>query len=174
MIYIGLLCFGLFVGTLLCLGLSFIADIKAWQKAATYILGAVLSAALLKFLDILGSKEHPDAISGYPIGLFIALLWSFNGRASVRLQSPDPRVQFFGWLQLTWVILITVVLVTYTVLHAPMEPIGVQLVFGLAVVMTFAVIGFLLYHAYRALQYRNGRHPDGEDQKSGSPPVSGG
>jgi hypothetical protein len=162
MIYIGLLCFGLFVGTLLCVGILFIADMASWQKAITFILAITASGAMFKFLDILGTKDHPDALAGYPIGLFIALLWSFCGYANARIQSTDKRYQFFGWMHLAGVVGVTTVLVTYTVLQAPMGSMGNQVVFGLAVVLAFGVIGFLIYNAVLAMQRNhngNGNRP---------------
>ncbi len=171
MIYVGLLCFGLFVGTLLCVGILFIADLTSWQKAVAFILGAVASGAMFKFIGILATKDHPDALAGYPVGLFIALLWSFNAYAAIHLKSTDKRYQFFGWIQLVGLITVTTVLVTYTILQAPMDSLATRIVFGLAIAVAFGVIGTMLYYAVMAMQRNhNGNGPPAAN----NPPPPGG
>ncbi len=155
MIYVGLLCFGLFVGVLLCVGIMFMEDLASWQKAVVFILGVVASGVIFKFLNILEPQEHPDARAGYPIGLLIALLWSLNGYAAVNLRSSDKVDRFFGWLQMVGLVVVTTVLVTYVVLQAPMPSLGTRIVFSLALAVVFSVTGLLIYNAAIAMK-RNG------------------
>jgi hypothetical protein len=158
MAHLGMLCFGLFVGTLLCLGLVYITDWTSFVKAATYILGAISSAAIFKFLDVLNIESNKDAIFAYPIGLFIALLWSFTQYAAANIGSGDGKLQFFGWGHLVGVVGITTMLVTFTVLQdAQINNITNQWILGIIVAISFSFIAFMLYNAFTAIK----RRPDG-------------
>ncbi len=161
MIYVGVLCFGLFVGSLLCVGTLFMADMPSWQKAVAFILGAVISGVMLKFIDVLGTQKEPGALSGYPIGLLIALLWSLNGYAAINLRSSDKVDRFFGWLQIVGLVVVTTVLVTYVVLQAPMPSLGTRIVFSLALAVVFSVTGLLIYNAAIAMKRNGNGKPHG-------------
>ena len=72
--YLGLFSLGAFVGTIAALGIRYIKDIDQWQKVLAAVLPAVLSGVALAFVD---RFKYSPAIGCYPLGLVVALMWTY-------------------------------------------------------------------------------------------------
>lgn len=76
--YLGLFCLGAFVGAIGTFALRFVKDISDWRKVLALALPAVLSGVSVIFVD---KFKYSPALGCYPLGLLVALLWSFSDTA---------------------------------------------------------------------------------------------
>ncbi|MBI5761414.1 MAG: hypothetical protein HZA46_23135 [Planctomycetales bacterium] len=81
MAYFGLLTLGAFIGTILLGGLQFAKNLDAFKKVVTYLFSSAFAGTLMTFFNYL-AKEHgvqnfAHAVFMYPVGLFMALVFSF-------------------------------------------------------------------------------------------------
>ena len=76
--YLGLFSLGVFVGAIASLGVRYVSDVKEWQIVLAAALPAVLSGVALAFVD---RFKYSPAIGCYPLGLVIALMWTYADTA---------------------------------------------------------------------------------------------
>lgn len=105
--YLGLLCLGAFVGTIVTYGMHFITNWDSAAKAMTAILAAALSGASVAFLDHF--SKHTEAVGAYCVGLLIALTWLYASVALANIRSDLPSLRLLGWLHLAGVVVINLV-----------------------------------------------------------------
>lgn len=108
MSYLGLLCLGVFVGTLLCIAVRKTTDWSDAVKVVVAMLGAALSGTVLIAIKGWIGVSAGDEIFMYPVGLAWSLLWLYTDQAIENVRSPVVNQQIVGWLHVGGMILGTV------------------------------------------------------------------
>lgn len=149
MSYVGMLCFGLFVGSMITLALNMLpSNFGAVWKAVVAILGAVSSGAVFNFIKFLLDTGAPkDSVYAYPIGLFITIIWYMGQYAIIWIQSPDATRNFLGWLGLVGIIAVTTLLADYVVTREGALGPQVSTILTVILIVISSVIALMLYIA---------------------------
>lgn len=92
--YLGLLCLGAFVGSIAALGVRYIKSIDQWEKVLAAVLPAVLSGVALAFVE---RFKESAALGCYPLGLVLAMLWTYADVAVENAASANSRLALIGW-----------------------------------------------------------------------------
>ena len=107
MSFIGMLALGIFVGSIISIGVLKTTDWSKLQGLFVTILGSALSGAVFAFINYLGGTKLGDAVFLYPLGLLLALMWAYARAAAQHIQAPDKSLRLLGWLHLVGLLIVT-------------------------------------------------------------------
>ncbi len=103
--YLGLFCLGCFVGSIALVGLQFMTNSAKWKEGMTAMILATLSGSAVLFVD---KFRNSPAIGAYPLGLLIALLWTYATVAIKNIRDDHRHIRVLGWLHMAGVVLINI------------------------------------------------------------------
>ena len=104
--FLGLFCLGAFIGALVTYGLQFVSGLQNWQQLLATIIAAVFTGAVIAFVDRFRTSP---ALGAYPVGLLVALMWTYANVAVNHIKSPDKHLKMLGWGHIGAATLISVV-----------------------------------------------------------------
>jgi len=116
--FLGMLALGLFVGTIISLGI-YNTKVDAWQKLGTMLsvtLGAAFGGTVFIFLEALGGKTLGAARFMYPVGLILGMMWVYIRWAEEQMESGTPLEKKLGLGHLVLVLFITAVVLVIVVM----------------------------------------------------------
>ena len=97
--YVGLLLLGIFVGTIIAIGVQNIKYGGAnLSKFLASVFGAAFSGVVFGFIEKLMNTHLGDALFMYPIGLAYSLLFAFAGTAMKNISETKLDLKILGWL----------------------------------------------------------------------------
>lgn len=112
--YLGMLALGIFVGTIITVG---VINTKDWTKIhglLVTLLGAALSGAVFGFIEYLGGQSLGDALFNYPVGLLLGMMWAYVWVAARHIREGH---RLLGWLHIAGVVIVT--LLALLILFSP-------------------------------------------------------
>lgn len=105
---------GIFVGTIITVGVIKTKDWTKLQGLLVTLLGSALSGSVFGFIDYLGGQRLGDALFNYPVGLVLGMMWAFVAEAAENIRRGYP---WLGWLHIAGVVLATIL--TLLILFSP-------------------------------------------------------
>jgi hypothetical protein len=97
---LGLFTLGIFVGTIVTMGVEKVNDWSNIQKVLGAIFSAVFAGVILVFIRTAAGENLQEAAPYYPIGLFYGLLWYYARAAVAHVQANDTGMKALGWLHI--------------------------------------------------------------------------
>jgi hypothetical protein len=112
--YLGMLALGIFVGSIITVGVINTKDWTKLQGLLVTLLGSALSGAVFGFIDYLGGPKLGDALFNYPLGLVLGMMWVYVEAAARHIRE---GYRWLGWLHIAGVVIATVL--TLLILFSP-------------------------------------------------------
>lgn len=113
--YLGLLCLGVFAGSVTVIGLRKTPSLTDWRQAFVVILPVLLPGAAMVFVD---RFRYSPAVGAFPLGLVASLLWTYIGAALDHLNSSDAGARAVGWAHVAAAVAVVVGAVPLAVVPA--------------------------------------------------------
>lgn len=106
--YVGLLTLGIFVSTLVGIGVRRTTNWSDAGKVVGALLGAALSGSVFTFIQTAYGAPLGEAVFMYPVGLAYGLSWLFADEITRNISSDNRGRQIAGCLHLLGIVLGTV------------------------------------------------------------------
>lgn len=103
--YLGLFCLGVFAGAITTLGLRRISGLTDWRQALVVTLPVLMSGAAMVLVD---RFRYSPAVSAFPLGLAVSLLWATISVALDGLKSSEIGAKAVGWAHVAAAVGLTV------------------------------------------------------------------
>jgi hypothetical protein len=97
---LGMLALGLFIGSVVTIGIQATRDWSNLAKVLSTIFSAALAGTVFTFIEFLGGSKLGNALFYYPVGLLLGLMWGYARAALANVQAEHGNARTLGWLHL--------------------------------------------------------------------------